>query len=72
MKRRPKLTPLDPNRCPPGFYWVRIRGSQAVFRIMELADGQWWHMGWDIPQRDMTPYEVLTPVALPFGDPHAR
>jgi hypothetical protein len=67
MKKRSKLTPLDINRCPQGYYWVRAREGKGTPKIMELRDGgRWWHMGWDIHQRDMTGYEVLGPV-VPFS-----
>lgn len=70
MKKRPKLNLLDPNRCPRGYYWVRFRPSGKP-KIMELRDGgHWWHMAWDIPQRDMTCYEILGPVAPYAGEAH--
>lgn len=54
---------LDHNRLPPGYYWVRLRSNGPKRRrVMELIDGQWLIMGWDIPVKDMAPYEVIGPV----------
>jgi hypothetical protein len=47
-----------------GLHQPSVRGSSTQFKIMELRDGgKWWHMGWDIPQYDMSSYEILAPVA---------
>lgn len=67
--------PLDPCSLPAGYYWVRTKGVPKDSRkpkIMERCDdGSWWHMGWDIQEREMYRFEVLAEVE-PYRAKHVK